>query len=106
MAQRGAALMTIAGSTRVVEGSFSVCRRKIPVYVAGPMNPDKISERMLIYTYPEETRETPAELGESRTAMTARAKSRLGCRSPRAVLIRSAGAPTALRRPWLKTFSG
>ena len=83
-----------------------MCLRKIPVHVAGPMKPETNAERMLNYTYPEETRETPAELRESRTAMRACAKSRLGCRSPRAVRIRSAGAPAALRRPWLKTFSG
>jgi hypothetical protein len=62
LAERGAALMTIAGSTRMVEGLFSVLRRKIPAHVAGPMKPETIAERMLIYTYPEETRAILAEL--------------------------------------------
>jgi hypothetical protein len=62
LAERGEALMTIAGSTRIVEGLFSVLRRRIPDHVAGAMKPETVAERMLIYTYPDVMRDTVARL--------------------------------------------
>jgi hypothetical protein len=62
LAWKGARLMTIPGSTRIVEGLFSALRRKIPAHVAGPMKPETIANRMFVYAYPDMMREIVAEL--------------------------------------------
>jgi hypothetical protein len=62
LAERATPLMTIAGSTRIVEGLFSALRRRIPDHVAGPMKPETVAQRMLIYAYPDVMRETVARL--------------------------------------------
>jgi hypothetical protein len=50
---------------------FNVLRRKNHAHVAGPLKPETNAELMLIYTYPEETRQVLEELRADSAPMRA-----------------------------------